>query len=313
MAQKTSKQIDKYIKNTFDFKKGCLVRNPKFIEDVKECWQNIKNKPSKSFKFKIEFFRKYGFILPKEEHLKQPQVWLSSGYSNIVLTISSDKEIRDKFSKGESPRELLEKRIRNDIRYERGLFEFLDLKNMCFWKKFTPLTPILENGRFWTVRVDTNRDVGVIKRIFLQELKGIKQLKKEYKIGAKFDGTLHLDKTKRYFDVFDLRAQKPPLTYKNIALNLIKAGYYKNKSLEQVIESAKKDFGVAFKGIYGIVYKQYNKKEFKKSDYKSCKDCQKMVICKELCAEVEYYLLQVEVKQAHLIGKKGDAMEWANI
>lgn len=119
----------------------------------------------------------------------------------------------------------------------------------------------------------------------------------------------HLDKTARYFAVFDLRNQKPPVRYCDIALQL--ANLYKNKNLKQIIDSARHDYRKAFEIIYGVRYKEYDKNKLKHVDIKPCPKCLKFKDCKELCAEAEYFAGQDEVKQQHRIGRSKDAREWA--
>jgi len=296
VATKSNKHIDKHIVDTFEFKKECLRRNPNFFSDLKNYWQSVKQEPSGHFKFLQNFVKKYGFIPPKKESLSQPDFMRDSRYCNIISVVSADKIIRDKMEQGESPVEELEARCKLALSEHKSL---------------NPLMTILEDDRFLVLKIDTDRDEEIIKRVFVKELKEIKNMKKKYKIGSSYDKTPHLDKTKRYFKVFDLRAKKPPQSYERIALSLIKEGFFKNKSLEQAIASAKKDFSVAFKGIYSIPYKKFNKKEFNKTDFKGCKDCLKRSVCKESCAEMEYILCQQEVKQAHFIGKE-DVSEWDN-
>lgn len=251
--KKTVKQLDKHIKDSFDADKERLRRTSTFVIDVKECWQKIKNTPSRRFKFKKEFFDKYGFSLPKEEHLNEPQLWLSPSYCNVVSTVSSDKEIREKFLKGESPLKLLEKRIRNDIEYYHELSKYPELKELLsfnFWKPFTLLTTILENGRFWTVRIDTDRNTEIIKRIFEKELKKIKDLKKEYKVGKSGDKSFHLRNIERYFAVWDLVQKRKQLwPYERIARKLKEKGWYNNQTIKKATILARQDYRTACKAI----------------------------------------------------------------
>lgn len=162
--------------------------------------------------------------------------------------------------------------------------------------------------RYLSFRIDTFQDLDLIKVALSDYLKVINNtFRKAY--GIKIPKSIHLRNAYRYFKAFDFRNKKPPLSFLYIASTLINEGYYKNKTLEQVIQLAKNDFRTIFKKIYDIPYKEYDKKEFKKSDFKECRDCAARSNCKEPCADLEYQLAEVEVKQKHYIGTK-DVSEW---
>ena len=307
MAKK-SKEIDKHIEDTFDFKKECLRRNPEFISDVTKCWQMIKQDYLNSFEIKRDFVKKYGFLPPREEHLDDPALWEGSKYCNIVSIISPDKDVQKEFLNGKNPSEVIRKKVELSLLLDKDPPHPF-LKNIHFLLGTKPLKSLpllLEDERFLTVRIDTDRDEEIINRIFAEELKKIKQMKKEYKIGVKRDNTPHLDKAQRYFRVFDLRNKKPPTSYKHIAMTLIKEGYYKGKVLDRAENLAKKNYGVIFKEIYGMPYKEYDKSKLNKSDFRTCEGCPKYHECKEPCAELDYAVASVEVKQKHRLSSEGD-------
>ena len=108
----------------------------------------------------------------------------------------------------------------------------------------------------------------------------------------------HLKKFERRIKVFDLRNNKPPVKFKKIAAILIKSGYCRNKSIEEVANLAVIDYQVAFKEIYCIPYKKFDKSKIKKSDFKGCDTCLKKKNCTELCADMEYLLGKGSQKEA---------------
>ena len=115
---------------------------------------------------------------------------------------------------------------------------------------------------------------------------------------------------KRYYAVFDSRTQNPKLKYRDIALRLAK--FYKGKNLEKIVNSARRDYRKAFGIIYGVPYKEYNKKQIKQFDMDMCKKCSKYSSCIKPCDELNDLLNQVELKQQEYMSYIRDASEWGS-
>lgn len=160
--------------------------------------------------------------------------------------------------------------------------------------------------------IDVKIDIWRDKKIIQSQLLDIIDRERKYRKSKgfkseRFDRSPHLTKIDRYFKVFDYRNQKPPISYDRIVANMQKLGYYKKTTLEKAINLVKKDYQTAFLWIYGIPYKEFDKKELRKSDFKGCGDCSKKRdgSCKELCAEAAYAVSLVEVKRKEKLFDRG--------
>lgn len=304
MAKKTRTQVFKRIWNIHKLKVKGLIRNPEYRKDIKE----FNDKKIKQVNFyqsaDNEVIKKYETMISGERNK------LKKKY-NISFLVDPDNPGADlcphKMGELERPVVTLPDLNRREVDLKslyKDKVEIIKIKN--------DLSLILGEDRWLTVKIDLNKD----KEILIFELENLINFYKDEvnKLGLekKHEIVPHLEKIDRYFRVFDLRNEKPPLSFKRIALNLIKDGLYKNKSLEQATALAKKDFCVAFRQVYGIAYKNYDKGKFKKIKFIGCKVCIKKENCKEPCAELEYLLVQEETKQKHYIGDK-DVSEWDNI
>lgn len=287
MAHKTSKQIDKHLEETYRFRWECLRRRPEFISDVKNFLVFFKKNPTKGIELEHDFFEKYGIFPPFVDDLSNPDRWdiVDSGYDIVAVVPDRPWYIA---MPGKSYKVK-----------ERNWQNLLKKEKVEFYKH------ILKNNRFLTLRIDIDRDKTIIERAISKKLTWIIEKKKQFGLGGRLDKTLNLDKSERYFKVYDLRNEKPPVKYEKIALLLLNEKYYnggEKDNLGQIVNLAKKDYATIFEEIHGIPYKWYDKSKLKKSDFKGCKQCPKTSVCKELCADMEYLLSQEEVKQRHRIG-----------
>ena len=157
--------------------------------------------------------------------------------------------------------------------------------------------------RYISYIIDTYEDTEILKYDLTEQITTLNAVRRNF--GIKIPKKPHLRNFERCMKVFEFRNQRPPVKYEKIALKLLKYYNGKNKSLERIVDNCKKDYEVAFEQVYHIPYKKYDKSELKKSDFKTCSGCNKYNSCKELCAEAEYALTQVESKRKERLFDKG--------
>jgi len=280
----TSKEVDKRLEDIYRFNWERIRRNPNFIKAVQCFWKSFKKNPIKILDLEEKFIEKWKISPPPENYLNDSKRWAIIDFYDIVAVIPDRPWY--KAVSGET------------LEIKKQNWQDLLKKDRAEFYKH-----ILKNNRFLTLRVDTNRNKTLIMRAISKKLDWIINSKRQFRMGEFLDRTLNLKKMDRYFAVFDLRNQKPPIEYQNIVSQLNK--YYKKKDTVKAVNLARQDFQVAFEAIYGIRYKEYDKSKFKKSDFKSCLKCPKLNICTSLCAEAEYAVAQVEVKRKEKLFDKG--------
>lgn len=275
MAQKTSKDIDKHQEDKQRFQWECLRRKPEFISDVKNFWVSFKRNPIKGLELEHRFFKKYCIFPPSAEDLSNPDRWdiIDSGYD--IVAVVPDRQ----WQKSMPGKTYLEK--------SKNWEKLLKNKRVELYKH------ILRNNRFLTLRIDTDRDKTIIERAISKKLRWIIEKKKQFGLGRRLDKTPHLDKSERYFRVYNLRNKMPQMEFEKIALIMLGDGYYKEKSIEKAVNSVKKDYVVAFEEIFGVPYRKWEAKKLNKNKIESCDNCPERKLCEkrgQLCARVEYYL-----------------------
>lgn len=298
MASKTKKQVRENIEAFFRFQCGCLFRRPEY-EKAREEYIKLEKEEDAIFD-KIHSSSndektQEHYLLKNQERLDKMNAILRQYYTSFMPNPNNPEAWKELYA-----------------------------YNQAVVKEFKPGQWAFAKGTGKSAKnfkVDIWRD----KKIILHELsewidkEKQRELKKDKK-GENFDKSPHLDKVDRYFAVFDLRNKKPPLEYRKIILKLRQ--FYplgenlktadSNKIISKVIDQARHDFQVAFKSIYKIPYKKFDKDNLKKSDFTMCDNCSERKVCKELCAEMERFLSEGDVKQGHRVGTK-DVSEWTNI
>lgn len=296
MARKTKKQIrDKLIGlSLLQYEK--LIRNPTYCKD----FIKYENKLAKLYKIygknDIKTYKKLAFEEESKLVLKYKIVKMLDPLKSFQSLVKNNYELFPFDLSQVSPAML-------DMKY--GLGEKMKNVKAAEEEDKIILCHVLEDNRYAKIIIDTDREKEIILLYVEWFIDWITRKKSKFKIGKIPKASpRHLDKIDRYFKVFDLRNQRPPLGYTLIASKLSKEGYFKNKTLEQATESVKKDYRVAFKEVYGVSYKRHDRDKALKLGLKGCSDCDKKGSCKELCSEIEYMLSKEEVKQKHYIGDK---------
>jgi hypothetical protein len=147
-----------------------------------------------------------------------------------------------------------------------------------------------ELNRWACVQVDTSRS----KREILAEVGKIVDILREIR---RIEGIRvpvqrqHLAKYDDYLRVWDLRESKH--TFEQTAKIMYPGDYSDPVSRQTAIDRVKKQFGAAYKHIYGKDYVARPRRAVKKTDLrKSCDTCAARESCTELCPEVLYYIEQ---------------------
>jgi hypothetical protein len=285
VTKKSKSELDKKIEGFFYCERERLIRMP----DYKEA------------------YRKYDKLAEQEGKLEDE------------LLEDMDKEARVKLQK---KRQKIQQQIDEMLkRYRTRFMPSPDKADEWKWMRAYGRAVVkeLEEGEWMFAGLSTKTskifevDIWREKEVILHEMsqwidKARVSDKKKGLLPTLLDKALNPALLKRSYAVFDLRNQKPPVRYRDVALRLAK--FYKSKNLKKMIDLARHDYQKAFEIIYGVRYKEFDKDKLKQIDIKPCTKCPKFKSCKELCAEAEYYVGQNEVKQQHLIGRLQDAREW---
>lgn len=289
MAFKTGKKIKQELEAFFRFRTECLNRHPDYAKD----YRKMVKYSDEMDRLAVDMTDNY------EEELEEEYDQIAQDYSALLIKYNVRRHPPPKPNDPNGWRTLQESNMAvvlesNDARWIDPMI--YSLSGIHHYEQF---------------RVDIGRDkkeslrelsAWIDKVRILRKKKGDKQAREE---------KIQLSKADRYFKVFDLRNKKPPVSYNQIALKLLDE-HYPHKSLEQAEAMAKHDFRRIFKAIYGISYKEYDSGKLIKSEFKGCHECPKRNECRDLCADAEYALSLIEVKQKHHIGKK-DISEWSNV
>lgn len=185
-------------------------------------------------------------------------------------------------------------------------------------------------SRFLDFRVDTFIDLEILKHTLASIIKTTNKFRQRHniKIPKQDFSRLHLNKAAIYIKVFDMRSQKPPVSYEGIVGALMKDGFYKGVPIENAICSVRKDYSLIYEEIYGVKRRKYDGKSISLSTIPTCDKCPKRKECEAqrfssrnpksgakgknefLCAEVEYLLQQtVAPKQQNRLGSKKNVTE----
>jgi hypothetical protein len=271
MARKTKRKLEKYLDAISLFKFKCLIRRPNYREAYEEyeklhtlyndysmAVMGIDSQTGKEISISDSKIKKYNYELCK----------IREGMDSIKKNYKTDYMYDPDTSE---PWKL----IRN--------FNASATLKACSW---------VDSVDYKTVKVNIASEKEVILHEMSQLLDVMKKAKKEHE--PKFQ----INKARRRFMVFDFRNEKPPIPYNRILGRMQKQGYYNGKSLEKGINLVKKDYYTAFYWVSGMAYdKEYDKRQFKKSEFKGCENCPEHKHCKELCAEAAYAVREVEVSR----------------
>lgn len=272
MAHKTRKQIEKKVKELRRLKIAIAVRHPDFKKDYKEYIaedKKIKEEDVFSGKFLAQvkkFKDKYGIIPFDPKEFKNR---LSANIYGDVCQV--------KFKAPMDLASIFEKI--SALPFPRGYL------NLC-----------LEDYKWLNLKIDIDADLELLKQAVIREISYFQKLKRKAGLPKSKERKVHLKNAERYFKVFDYRNRKPPLEYEKIALKMLRDYRGKNKELKTIMDNCKKDYAVAFEAIFGIPYKDFDKKMIDESKLTLCNTCNKRKVCRELCADMAALLSSIEVK-----------------
>jgi hypothetical protein len=257
----------------------------------------------------------------KEAHRRYVKLAKQEGKLEDELLEDMNAEARMKLQKKRQKiqNQINEMLLRYRTRFMPSLNKSDDWKWMRAYSKAVVKKP--EKGEWMFVGVSSSKpkifevDIWRDKEVIKHELVEWIDKERAMDIGRvaqqeSLNKALNANLLKRCFAVFDLRNQKRQLKYQDIVLRL--SNFYKGKSLEKMIDSARHDFQKAFEIIYGVPYKRFNKKEVEQSEIKTCDKCRKRKTCIKPCDDVMDLLNKLEVKRQHYISPSRDAAEWGS-
>ncbi|GEM_PF-5549090 len=178
----------------------------------------------------------------------------------------------------------------------------------------------LRDNRFLIVQVDMYRDKKVIINYVRELINEMKESIKNWGLLKRVDQRPNLDNSERYFKVYDLRNQKPPVMYSKIALKLF--NYYpltrsKVESLDSIINNCKKDYAVIFEEIHGIAYEPEAGKRIRRENLECfpCNNCKEKTCYGKFnkkpytkpCEKLSYFLKtqNIETARKEVLFEKG--------
>ncbi|MDD4980130.1 MAG: hypothetical protein PHC54_02500 [Candidatus Omnitrophica bacterium] len=287
MALKTKKKLFEKLNNVEEALCLSKISQPEFFEAYLELETNLHS-----------IFKKIGEVYEKNKisHQNNPEYiklkqhkknLISNFYKKWGISPSSFKVVNSKIEIDES------------IKNIDGIAVHID----------TPLPEIIgkivpAKEKYLTLLIDTFEEKEIILAEVSRIYDWINEMRTETGVKLPKD-KCHVKVLVRRYKVFNLRNQRPPMKFKEIVFHMITKGFYKDETLEKAENLAKKDYAAAYRKIHGIPYKEHNKSQLKKSNFKGCASCEARQKCKEPCSQAEYYLSLDEKKQSELLFNRG--------